>query len=162
MAGGCWVGRGSFGHTIVTLAVLLWGGLISALMWGVFWPWSRRSSSEWARRGLLITRWLGVVVVVQALALPIGSWVGDRDMRAAKTYCESIVTELEAHRVEYGCYPTEAQFVDVPRDGEPHLLRGWRYYFGSCEGFSFQIIDPRVMLGSWWFDGEDREWRYVD
>ena len=131
-------------------------------MWGIFWLWARRSASELPRWGLVFARWLGVVAVVQALSLPIGSWVGDRDMKAAKAYCESLLPALEAYHDEHDCYPTEVTLAELIVDREPYLLRNRQYYHGQCSGFSFQILDPGAILGSWWLDGESRQWRYAD
>ena len=107
---------------------------------------------------LLLARWLGVVAVVQAASLPLGGFVGKRDMTAAKAYCEELVPSLEAYREEHGCFPSEARFSEISASSvarEPHLLREQqRYYSPQCDDYSFTIFDPKSILGFWQFDSD--------
>jgi hypothetical protein len=105
---------------------------------------------------------VGVMICSLASTIPLGSWIHDKDVAAAKQYCEEMIPPLEDYRQRHGTYPATLDLLgDVgPR---PRLLREEKlYYNGNEKSYSFSFSEPSCFLGAHNYDSEKKAWTFSD
>lgn len=155
-------GRGDFLQSLISFAIALYGipiclGII--LIAGLWWRWrGSRVASQ-------LTRWTGAIALAAALqaliSLPLGHYLASADLAQAQSYCETLVPLLEFYKTERGTYPQAIeQLPDLPP--LPRSLADETFYNAIDNSYSFYINDRTALLGEWYFEGKEQQWRYRD
>jgi hypothetical protein len=153
------VGRGSFVHTVVVLALLLYIAGPLLLVSAVLFAFRRgRPKIQQALRGVI-----GIVIILLTtlLSLPAGGLVHDRDVARAKAFCEALVPELDRYKQTTGSYPRT--IAPVLRDAPPPLLlRDRTFYMSNGAEFEFSFTDRAGMMNGFTYFSAERIWQLED
>jgi hypothetical protein len=151
--------RGTVNHQIAALfAPLRIGlpvGLCALLLFGLSGA-SKRRSLRLVWQALLI---VAVLAVSLPLSVPLGGYLQQRDVVAAKKYCEHLVPLLEAHRTRFGSYPMRLEDLQPAPPPPPRHLRHSDYYRSNGEYFDFFVINQGSFLEYYTYDSTRNEWK---
>jgi hypothetical protein len=100
---------------------------------------------------------IALVAGSSLVSLPVGAALCERDIGAAKGYCESLVPRLESYRRTHGSYPTDVRLVgDVAPP--PRLLADGTYYTTTGSGFRFSFVNPSGLMDGYEYDSSTGRW----
>jgi len=153
-------GRGSFLAAVISLGASFWIGLPLLVLSGVVFSIAARKNST---RFMTISGSgivAALIILSTILTIPIGGTIVEHDVSKAKAFCEALVPEMEDIRDQTGAYPRD---ISVVLDGlRPPRLFEPRYYHCDGTNFSFTIVDPGNIMGSWFYDNQREKWFYED
>jgi hypothetical protein len=151
------LGRGSFSHALAVISLImcvavpatLVGLLALAAAVGPQWP---------AAKGIArLAFGYAFVFGSTLISLPVGAALLERDVQAAKQFCEALIPRLEEHKMRQGEYPRDIESVgDLPE--QPRLLRGRSFYFSDGSKYHFSFSDPSGMLNGYGYDRASKSW----
>jgi hypothetical protein len=121
-------GRAESAHMIIAVA------LVAAL--GVLFVLNEiaarlRRQTQWTHR---VRGSLALLLAMLTLSLAVGAFFHHADVRAARSYCDTVIAQAETARQAGGEYPRQ---VDRPDTALPRLLDGEAFY--SSDGDSFVV-----------------------
>ncbi len=154
-------GRGSFGHGIAVLALIMYVaapaalvGVVASIAAGI-----ARSPAGWALARVAFGHALAFASTVASL--PIGAAILQHDIAAAKTYCESLLPQLEDYKRREGAYPADIELLgELPTP--PRLLEGSRFYHGHGAEFHLSFANPAGMLNGFVYESRSSDWQPYD
>jgi hypothetical protein len=107
--------------------------------------------------GVLASALVAVISASTLISLLPGNALAKRDIAAAKTYCESLIPEIDAYQRAHGAYPLDISLITRSSD-VPRLLRGFRYYLSDGSEFSMSFVDPRGIMNFIGYNSHVRTW----
>ena len=161
-----YLGRGSFGHALVSGLVLLSAvpAFLLGTLVGIASLLRRRKGRgkllSWAAAGLFAG---AILFGAVGLSILPGAWFNSRDVREARFYCNSLIPRLEAHRRKTGAFPADIGDVGEKPGDRPRLLAGttW-FYYSSGDDYVFEFRDPSGMFEGHVYDSSEGSWRSWD
>jgi hypothetical protein len=90
-------------------------------------------------------------------SLAAGGVLADRDIAAAKEYCQPLIAAVEAYHAEHGAYPADVSDI-LGNRVTPRLLRGHRFYWSNGVTFEMTFGDPRGMMNFIGYNSETHRW----
>lgn len=152
--------RGTFGHTIIILAIGVYLGAPLMLFMGI-WLLVGIKRSNRVPQGLKRV-FLGSAIVGVSLgtSLLLGKFLHRLEIHRTRNYVADMVPKLEQYRTEHGRYPESLALFPGPRP--PRLLQGRNCYRAEVDSFRFEFWDAAGMMDGYCFDSSTREWSYFD
>jgi hypothetical protein len=152
--------RGSFGHTIATLAIGVYIGVPLFLLMGI-WLLVGFKRSGGVPQGLK-KLFLGSMIIGISLAISygMGKVLHDSEIRRTHDYVATIVPRLDKYRSEHGRYPESLSVFSDTRP--PRLLREPHGYRAEADSYRFEYWDAAGMMDGYCFDSSTREWHFFD
>jgi len=156
------IGRGRFSVDILILASVVWIAAPLFLFSGIFLAIASRKPHP-----LMITigQWLMLISLVIGSSLAsvyLGGRCNQRDINAAKAYCEQLADRLDNAKDNQGAYPTNLVGL-IEERSLPRVLRENNLYFHSQgTNYSITFSDPGGMMNGWDFIGNTRKWSRFD
>ncbi len=143
------LGRGNWGHQVLSIGALLWLGL-PLLIAGCVFAFRRQFT------GALLC--IGLAVVI-ALQLGLGMGFLHWDIYRGQQYCESLVPILDEIYLSQSSYP-------LTLDAEPALPPppSWQFdtslinYYSDGMTFSFEVTNPAELFGGFIYRHDARQW----
>lgn len=143
------LGRGDWGHQVLSLGALLWLGLpllVTAFVLAV-----KRQVA-----GALMC--VGIVGVV-ALQLGVGMGFLRWDIYRSQQYCESLVPILNKIYLRQRRYPlTLGGELPLPPAPSWQFDTGLINYYSDGATFSFEVTNPAVIFGGFVYRHDARQW----
>jgi hypothetical protein len=107
-----------------------------------------------------------IAIAVLAISLWSSAFVCDflyeKDMVAAKAYCESLIPKLQAYKSMHGDYPADIAVIDSG-NARPRLLKKWQFYSVNAGVYVFTISDARSIGPLYWeYDPNAKSWHQYD
>ena len=105
-------------------------------------------------------RWFGCVSATCFTAVAIfclGAWFCEWEIQRGQDFVSDHLSQLEAHKKQHKAYPDSLAGL---RLSAPRLLKYWRWENGK--GYSFEMVDPRMIWGGWLYESDTKEWFYHD
>ena len=149
------LGRGSFLMGLIALSLVAYVAAPAAVIGALLYV--SRKNYRLARVAFVIA----AVGASAAVSLFVGGMVAERDVAAARRYCEDLVPRLETYRATHGRYPADIREVD-PASAPPQLLRRAAYYHATNDEYAFDFMDPRGMMNGFVFTSTKRRWEEWD
>ncbi len=153
-------GRGSFLHLMGVIVLCVWVGLPLAVVAGILYITARVKQS--ARLKSIATKVLAaaLLVLLQLLSLPTGSWLNRRDVDRAKSFAEAIVPSLNQFKDANGNFPPTLSPLLRQETSVPRLL----YYQADPDGqhYFFTVTEPADMMAWYEFSSMEPQWRRAD
>ena len=153
-------GRGNFIAAVISLSASFWIGLPLLILSGVFFSVAARKNNTRfmtiSGSGIIAA----LIIFSTMLTIPTGNKIVDHDVSKAKAFCEALVPKMEKFKDQTGSYPKDISGI-IGGTRQPHLFKPEWYH---CDGthFSFMIIDPSSMMGSWIYEDRNTNWYYCD
>jgi hypothetical protein len=140
-AGSALAGRGTFEHYVVTGLIVTGGVLLpvaAALMHRIG-----------GRRGLKFTRALllaSVICITQVAALALGWVVHQRDVLAARRFCDQAIARLDEIRRIRGSYPTTLDEAIGASVAKPYLFLRSGQFVSSGDAFVLSFDEADAVI----------------
>lgn len=153
-------GRGSFLAATIPLGTSLWIGLPLLILSGVFCSIAARRNRVRFMNVCAGGIAVALVIFSTLLSLPLGKRVLAHDLRRARTFCESLIPQLEQSKAENGNYPRDIRGMLGGR--RPPSLLGSSFYQSDGTSFTFIISDPGTIMGGVEFNSQTKGWHHWD
>ena len=151
--------RGSVLHTVVVLMVCIYLGLPFLILAIV--TYLLRNKFPIAKKILRSVALLLIVISSLVVSLIAGLALGNHDMTAAKTYCESLIPSIEMYKKEHGTYPSDISTIANDND-IPRLLRKEDFYWSDGQGYGFNFSDPQAIMRGVGYSSDSQQWQDWD
>jgi len=138
-------GRGTFEHRVLATAIAIAGALLLLVAFGVqliarLTGWRRLRSIA---RGAAV---LGILGLSQVEALLAGAILHNSDVRAARSYGEQVVAQLEAQRKSGGRYPAALDDALRGLPEPPYLFQRSHQFTSSGDEFVLSFSEADAVI----------------
>jgi hypothetical protein len=137
------IGRGSFFHWVVVLAIAFYVAA-PAMVLGVFAYLLKnrfRLAGQVARIAIIVS----IVSASTLISLLPARALAKHDIDAAKAYCDGLIRKIELEKRANGVYPTDLSAFWHQGDG-PWLLRRGLQYWSDGGQYEMTFGDPRGIM----------------
>jgi hypothetical protein len=151
-------GRGSWGHGLLVLGIAIY--IAAPALVGAMLAFCFRHRWRFARRVALIAGAVAVVSASLPLSLIPSGAIANRDIAAAKEYCETVFPAIEQYRRMNGVYPRDLSVIQRSPQ-VPRLMRRFPWYWSDGSRFEIFLIDPRGLMSFISYDSQTGRWTDV-